>query len=284
MIYSYTIDNEINARDYLLSFYLAKSKVYKLFFEKRVSVNDNIINENYKLLKGDILKINITEEIDFIPEDKKIDIVYEDDYFLIINKPKGIIVHPDDKSKGNTLCNMVASYYKKIGLNINVRYAHRLDYDTTGIIIFVKDYLSFSYMNHYIETHDVKRTYRCLVTGIINKKEGQIVAPISGDRHNSKKFVVSKNGKEAITNYKVIKEYKDYSLVEVLLKTGRTHQIRCHMAYINHPLLGDLLYGANTKLINRVALHSYKLSFIHPIFKREVNLKLDLPSDMKGLV
>ena len=131
-------------------------------------------------------------------------------------KPKGIIIH-DEKTNNNSLSNRVARYYKDNNIDTPVRFAHRLDIDTTGLIIYVKDMLTFSYINHFVENHEIKRTYRCLVSGHLNKKEGTINAPISGDRHNSKKYLVTKNGKEAITFYKVIKEYDDYSLVELLL-------------------------------------------------------------------
>ena len=202
---------------------------------------------------------------DFGIDKLSVDVVYEDDYLLIINKPRGIIIHDDDKKKLNTLSNRVAKYYYDNGLNLCVRFAHRLDFDTTGLIIYVKDSLSFAYMNHFIENHQINRYYLALVEGNFKEKSGKINKNIGKNRHDSKKFIISKTGKEAITNYEVIKNYEGYSLVKLLLETGRTHQIRVHMASIGHPLLGDTLYGKKSNLIDRVALHSFKLSFIHLI-------------------
>ncbi len=283
MIFKYNILEDISLIDYLNSFYLSKSKIYTLFLENRIKINDKLAKREDLLKENDVLSIDDNSHIDFSISDKSIDVIYEDDYLLIINKPQGIIIH-DEKENDNSLSNRVARYYKDNNIDTAIRFAHRLDYDTTGLIIYVKDMLTFSYINHFVENHEIKRTYRCLVGGHLNKKEGRINAPISGDRHNSKKYLVAKNGKEAITDYKVIKEYDGYSLVELLLKTGRTHQIRVHMSYLGHPLLGDSLYGGNNKLIKRVALHSYKLNLFHPVYKKEIEVICKLPSDMKGLV
>ena len=283
MIFKYKILEDISLIDYLNSFYLSKSKIYTLFLEKRIRINNELAKREDSLKKDDILSIDENSKIDFVISDKSIDVIYEDDYLLIINKPAGIIIH-DEKQTNNSLSNRVAKYYYDNNIDTSVKFAHRLDYETTGLIIYVKDILTFSYINHFVENHEIKRRYRCLVKGHLNKKEGTINAPISGDRHNSKKYLVTKNGKEAITNYKVIKEFNNYCLVEVLLKTGRTHQIRVHMSYIGHPLLGDVLYGGDNKLIKRVALHSYKLNLFHPVYKKEIEVSCDIPSDMKGLV
>ncbi len=284
MIFKYKIYQKISLRDYLNSFFISKSKIYTLFLEKRIKVNGGIAKDNTLLNINDIVEIEEEQNIDYAIDNKSVEVVYEDDYLLIINKPKGIIIHDDDKSKLNTLSNRVAKYYKDNGLDLSVRFAHRLDIDTTGLIIFVKDSLSFAYMNHYIENHQINRYYLALVEGNFKEKGGKISKSIGRDRHNSKKYILSKTGKVAVTNYEVIKNYKGYSLVRLLLETGRTHQIRVHMAALGHPLLGDTLYGGKTDLIDRVALHSFKLSFIHPITRQEVVIEKELPADMKGLV
>ena len=274
---NYKIKNSINVRDYLLSFYYSSSKIYKLFLDKKVSLNGEIINERKELNSGDILEIDYDEEIDYKPLEKDLDILYEDDYFLIINKPKNIIIHDEN----NSLCNIVANYYKKNNINLNVRFAHRLDKDTTGLIIFVKCPLCLSYLNHFIETHEIRREYIAIVNGKLNNKKGSIDLPIGEDRHISNKKIVSKTGKKAVTHYEIIEENNKYSMVKILLETGRTHQIRCHFSHIGHPLIGDVLYGDKSKLSNRYLLHSYKISFVHPITNERIEVEAKIPLDFK---
>lgn len=282
--FDYKIEEDINLRDYLLSFYLSKSKIYKLFLEKKVLVNNEFKNDSLNLKKDDIVSILLEEELDFKPIDQKIDILYEDDYFLIINKPSGVIIHSEKDNDLESLSNYVASYYKSKGLNLNVRFAHRLDKETTGVIVYCKDILTHSYMNYYISTHDIKREYRCLVQGIPKERSGRLSYPIGSNRHDSKKMVVSKNGKEAITNFELLYKYKGYSLLRVILETGRTHQIRLHLSHYGNPLLGDSLYGGQKNRIKRVALHSYKIEFIHPVTKEKISVIAEMPSDMKALM
>lgn len=282
--FDYPINEEISLREYLLKFKLAKSKIYKLFLDKEVLVNNKFENENFILKKGNIVSILLNENIDYKPEDYPLDILYEDDYYLIINKPSGIIIHDDDKNKTGTLSNYVAGYYKKKGLNINVRFCHRLDKDTTGVIVVCKDILCHSYMNHYISLHEIKREYRCLCQGIPKNNSMRLEFKMGSSRHDSKKMVITNNGKDAITNYEVLYKYKGYSLLRVILETGRTHQIRLHLSHIGNPLLGDTLYGGQTRYINRVALHSYKISFIHPVTNKTIEVVKDVPEDMKNLM
>ena len=139
-------------------------------------------------------------------------------------------------------------------------------------------------MNHYISTHEIKRKYIALVNNKFSKKNGTINEPIGSDRHINNKYVVYKNGKEAIIHYNVIKEYKNYSLVELILETGRTHQIRCHLSYINHPIIGDKLYGDKSNLASRCLLHSKSISFIHPITKEVIEIDSKIPEDFKELM
>ena len=283
MVFNYKITSNIKLIDYLDSYFLSKSKIYTLFLEKKILVNDHPCKKEDMLKKNDVITIIDDGTLDFRPQKYKLDIIYEDDYLLIINKPCGVIVHPDNKDGLNTLCNYVAYYYKENGIDIPVRYAHRLDTDTTGIIVFCKDMLSMSYMNHYISTHEVKRGYLALIEGQMGKKEGTINLPIGRDRHVNGKRRVSPNGNEAITNYKVLKSYGKYSLVSIFLQTGRTHQIRVHFSHLKHPLLGDILYGAKDFYIDRVALHSSEIIFVHPVTKETMHILCDLPKDMKIL-
>lgn len=279
----YRINEEIRLLDYFNNHFISKSKIHNLFNENRVYADNKLANRDTYLNKGSILEIDYDEEIDYKPVHKDLDVIYEDDYLLIVNKMPNIIIHNDDKNKTDSLCNIVAGYYEKNNIKHNVRFAHRLDYETSGIIIFCKDLLSLGYMNHYISTHDIKREYRLFIEGAMGKKSGVIDLPIGEDRHIRNKKRVSKTGKEAVTGYETIKYLKGYSLVSAKLATGRTHQIRVHFSHIGHPLLGDTLYGGDDYKISRVALHSYRITFNHPITNEKIDLICEMPEDMKKI-
>lgn len=282
--FDYKIKEEMNIRNYLLSFYLAKPKVYKLFLENRVLVNKEVVKENYNLKIGDVLTILLDEDIDYKPQDGNLEVLYEDPYYLIINKPRGLIIYDDSKDKLGTVSNLVAGYYKKMGYHYNIRFCHRLDIETTGVLVLCKDILCHSYMNHMISTHNIRREYHLLCQGHLDKKIGRINLPIGHDRHNAKKMVIAKSGQEAITNYELLKEFKSYSYVSAILETGRTHQIRLHFQSIGHPLLGDTLYGGNTAYMKSVALHSYKIKFYHPVYQKDIEVIKEEPNDFLRLL
>lgn len=276
--YVYISDSEYHSlRDYILSFKYSKTKCYKLFLEKRVFLNDKVAKENDNVKKNDIIKIN-----DYIANHRMVNgnlnIIYEDDNTILINKSAGLLVHSDGNDK-ITLDDYVAAKFPEIP----PMHVHRLDIDTTGIIMYALDPLSFSFYNDALTRHEIKRTYICLCEGIFKVKKGKINKAISTDRHINGKMVVCKNGKEAITNYEVIAELNGASLVRINLETGRTHQIRVHMSYLGHPLVGDSLYGAHIKA-NRVMLHSQKISFYQPFLKKQIVEVIDLPIDMKKLM
>lgn len=280
MKYNYIVNNNTSTVNEFLNFFsLGKSK-YKLI--KSIYVNKVKSNLNTKIKNEDLISIDFEETVDFTAQNKPIDILYEDNYLLIINKPINLMVHPDSKDKVDTLVNYVAHYFKMKNEFRQIHYLHRIDTDTSGIVMFAKDFLTTAAMAKLIEKHDVKRTYLTLVEGILNK-DGTINEPIGEDRHHNQRRRVSKTGKNAITHYKVLKKYNNYSLLEVNLETGRTHQIRVHLSYLKHSLLGDLLYFGNTKLIKRQALHSHKVEFIHPITNELINVECDMPNDMKKL-
>lgn len=268
--------------EYLESYNLGKTKIHLIFNENKIYVNGKNEKRNYILSPDDYVEIEYNEKRDFNPDNKKLDIIYEDDYLLIVNKPKNILVHPDDKNKNGTMCNIVSNYYQNKNIDLSIKYAHRLDLDTTGILIFAKDSLTLASIDKMISTHDLSRVYLCLTSGIFKEKIGTINAPIGEDRHHNQRKRISKTGKSAITHYEVLEEYGRYSLVKVKLETGRTHQIRVHLSYIGHPLIGDILYGGKNE--SRPMLHSYELDFIHPITKKEMYIKKDIPYDMKQLL
>ena len=274
----------LTIKEFLKENNVGRGKIEYIRVNKLSLVNDVFMPLETKLQKGDKLSFIIDENIDFVAENKDIDVVYEDEYVLIVNKPINMIIHPDDKSKGGTLVNLVASYYKKNNIKRKIRYIHRIDKETTGIVLFAKDFLSEAILLKQINNHQIKKYYLALIEGHLKQNKGQIKANIGEDRHINNKMCVSKSGKEALTNYKEIKRFKDYSLVEFELITGRTHQIRVHSSYLNHPLLGDPLYGGNYQYINRVALHSFKMVFIHPITNKEISIISYLNKDMNDLI
>lgn len=280
----YQVNNKFNnmhIKDMLEFYHLGRDKRAKCSF----LLNNNYADINTLIRGGDILTIIYDEDIDFIPEHKHLDIVYEDEYFLIVNKPAGLMVHPDDKSKGGCLTNIVASYYMAKGIKRSVKYLHRIDTDTSGLVLFAKDILTQSYFNFLISSHDIKREYRAIVEGTFNKDCGLINLPIGRDRHISGKRRVSNTGEEAITEYKVLKRLRGgNTLLSVLLHTGRTHQIRVHFSHLNHPLLGDSLYGGKNDLIKRQALHSYSLDFLNPYTDEHIHKECPMPRDMEKLL
>lgn len=271
-------------KEFLKDNNIGRGKIEAIRVSKTSFINGVYANLETKLNEGDVLSFNIDEEIDFVCEDKEIEVIYEDDYLVAFNKPANMIIHPDDKSKGGTLVNLVASYYKRNNIKRKIRYIHRIDKETTGIVLFAKDFLSEAILLKQINNYQIKKYYLALIEGHLKQNKGQIKANIGEDRHINNKMCVSKSGKEALTNYKEIKRFKDYSLVEFELITGRTHQIRVHSSYLKHPLLGDPLYGGNYQYINRVALHSYKMEFTHPITNKEILIISYLNKDMNDLI
>ncbi len=284
MEYKYII-TKFNYQDsvlmFLESFNLGKEKIK--YYQNNLYINNIKVKLTDSISIGDELKIVDDTKLDIKPLNKRLDILYEDDNLLIINKPNKIHIHSDgNENIDNTLSNMVANYYIKKSLDMPVRYIHRLDYETTGIIIFAKDPLTMSYLSLKLLHHELRRDYLAFVEGRI--EEDMIInKPIGRNRHESKKYLISKSGKEAITHLKVEEVYKNRTLVRLSLKTGRTHQIRVHLTSIGHPLLGDTLYGGNTKYIDRVALHSYYVNFINPITGKKIELYSKLPIDMEKI-
>lgn len=282
---SYNVSEKFNNKtleDFFKFYHLGSSKL------DEVSIlinNKDIYNLKTVLKTNDVLTLVYDEDIDFPMLKKYPNIVYEDDYLLIVNKPKNLMVHPDAKDKNGCLVNMVAWYYYKNGIKRSIKYLHRIDTDTTGLVMFAKDILTASYFNYLISEHQIKREYLAIVSGILEPKNGIIDAPIGEDRHDNQRRRVSKTGKRAVTHYETIKELAHhYSLVSMVLETGRTHQIRVHMKYLGHPLAGDTLYGGGVRYIDRQALHSYRLEFYHPYTFLPMKLEAPIPRDMEVLI
>ncbi len=260
---------------------LAKSKINYLLQNRCCFVNGNLYQTLSPLKINDYVMIDISnyERVDYIPEEKELEVIYEDEYLLVINKPSGYIIYPENKDGKHTIANFVAAYYVKHGIKATIRHCHRLDQGTTGCLIFAKDVITHSAMSGLFETRQVKKTYFALVEGVV-KEKGTIDFPIGKDRHINGKMIVYAKGKKALTTYKPLSVKKNRSLLEVSIDTGRTHQIRVHLATIGHPLVGDTLYGASTP--SPMMLHCKTITFIHPITQEKIYLDAKLPVDFKA--
>ena len=275
--------NEILSLEFKISTRL-KNKLIK---KGMIFLNGSVVDTRSNINIGDKLVIDFNYNEDnsnIVPKEIPLDIVYEDDWLLVVNKPSGIAIHPSILHFDNSLSNGIRYYFDKIGLKKKIRPVNRLDTDTSGLVIFAKcEYIQES-LNFQMKDNTFKKEYICLCSGLFDKKEGTINLPIARKEGSIIERCIDENGKKAITHYKVLKEFKDYSLVLCKLETGRTHQIRLHMASTHHPILGDTLYGTSSSLISRQALHSYKMKFVHPITKKELELTANLPKDIKIFV
>lgn len=259
----------------------------KLIKNKKIILNNEDSDTRNIVNKEDIVEIDfgIEEKSDIIPTKMNLNIIYKDEWLLAIEKPAGIAVHPSAIHYNDTLSNGVQYYFNINDIHKKIRPVNRLDLGTSGIVVFAKcEYIQENLIRQ-MTRKTFEKEYLCLVEGIFDKKQGTISLPIARKEGSIiERQIDEKNGKISITNYEVIEEFKNYSLVKCKLETGRTHQIRVHMAYIGHSLIGDTLYGKKSKLITRQALHSNKIKFIHPITKEKITLESKIPKDMEVLL
>ena len=259
----------------------------KIIKEQHVFLNSKIADTRSNISLNDVISVNLDFEEDsenIISTKMKLNIIYEDECFLILNKPVGIAVHPSISHYTDSLANGVKFYFESIGLKRKIRPINRLDLNTSGLVIFAKNEYVQESLIKQMQNKTFKKYYIAFVEGTFADKEGTINLPIARKENSIIERCIAENGQTAITDYKVLSEYDNFSIVECYLQTGRTHQIRVHMSAIGHPLLGDTLYGNSSNLINRQALHSYKISFIHPIIKQTMNFSCDLPDDMNSIL
>jgi 23S rRNA pseudouridine1911/1915/1917 synthase len=268
-------------KDFLSSFSLSSDKI-KYFINNNCCYINGIIDNNKILKEHDEICIDTSfyDNNDILPIKKELNILYEDEYLLIVEKIANCIIYPDSENNDITMANYVSNYYLEKNLDYKVRHAHRLDYETTGVLIYAKDVITHAALSKMIEEKTLVRKYLAIIEGKSQNKKGFIEAPIGKHRHKKNTMLVSKTGKYAKTFYEVKKENNKYSMVLLKLDTGRTHQIRVHMSHINHPLVGDIKYGANIKE-SRVLLHSYIVDFIHPITNIKINVISNMPHDFK---
>lgn len=264
---------------------VSRSKIQEYLNNGYIRVNKKIEKASYKLSLNDVIDIeDFPKEISsLIPENIPLDIIFEDDFLMVINKPIGLVTHPGAGNKEHTLANALKFYSDSLSsLNGDFRpgIVHRLDKDTAGLLVVAKTDASHAFLSEQLKDHTLGRHYYALVLGEIDENNGTIIAPIGRDKNNRLKMAVDLNyGKEAITHFKVIERYQGFTLVECELETGRTHQIRVHFNYIHHPIIGDLVYGKNNRnLYNKgQLLFAYYISFIHPKTKKVMNFKVPLP-------
>ena len=278
------IDNENLRIDTYLSNKLdiSRSKIQKLIKEEKVLVNNKVISNNYKVKLDDEIEIddNLDFNISVEPKNIKIDIIYEDEYLMIINKKSGMVTHPAPGHYDDTLVNALLYYLNK-GKTTNIRpgIVHRLDKDTSGLMVVAKDEKTMELLSDMISKKEVERIYLAVVDGVIEEDTATINAPIGRDPNNRQKMTVTAdNSKEAITHIKVLDRFNNNTYIECKLDTGRTHQIRVHLSYIGHPVTNDPVYGKKADDFGQM-LHSYSIKFTHPVTKKELFFKIDPPKE-----
>lgn len=263
---------------------LTRSAIQKIIDKGEVSINGKVVSKNYKLKLNDNIILNIPEPtvLDIIAEDIPLNIVYEDNYLLVVNKPKGTVVHPAPSNYSGTLVNALMYHCKDSlsGINGVIRpgIVHRIDKNTSGLLIVAKTDIAHLGLAKQIKEHSFTREYEAIVLGRFKTPNGTINAPIGRHPIDRKKMCVTeKNSKEAITHYEVIEQFDKHSYIKCILETGRTHQIRVHMAYIGHSVLGDDVYGKPYKNLEGQCLHAKKIGFIHPITEKYLEFDSPLP-------
>lgn len=271
---------------------LSRTMIQKLIENGEILVNGQKKKISYKVNINDKISINIPEpeKTDLKAQDIPLEIIYEDNDIIVVNKPKGMVVHPANGNPDGTLVNAIMAISKNslsgIGGKIRPGIVHRLDKDTSGIIIVAKNDKAHINLSKQIKDREVKKIYIALVKGSVNENEATIDMPIGRSTKDRKKMAVRKDGKQAITHFKVLKRYLNYTLLEVKIDTGRTHQIRVHMAEIGHPVVGDIVYskGKNEFGVVGQMLHAKSLDFTHPTTGKKMHLEAELPQYFKEVI
>ena len=265
---------------------ISRVAIQRLIEEEKILVNGKKVKPSYKIEEKDIITLDEQppKEISLKAQEIPIEIIYEDKDIIVVNKPKGMVVHPANGNPDGTLVNCLMAICKEslsgIGGEIRPGIVHRLDKDTSGIIIVAKNDKAHINMSEQIKNHEVQKTYLALVKGIVKENEATINMPIGRSTKDRKKMAVTKNGKEAITHFKVLKRYNNYTLLKVQIETWRTHKIRVHLSEIGYPIVGDTTYsnGKNKWNIKGQCLHAKSLKFKHPITGKEMFLEARMPS------
>ena len=271
---------------------LSRSAIQRLIDEENILINNKIAKASYKVQLDDEISLEEVpaKDIELKAQDIPLEIIYEDKDIIVINKPKGLVVHPANGNPDGTLVNAIMAICKDslsgIGGEIRPGIVHRLDKDTSGILIVAKNDEAHINLSQQIKNREVKKTYIALVRGVVKENEATIDMPIGRSKNDRKKMAVDKNGKNAVTHFKVLKRYDGYTLLQVSIETGRTHQIRVHLSEIGYPVVGDIVYsnGKNKFGVVGQCLHAKSLDFKHPITGKEMHLEAELPEYFKEII
>ncbi len=271
---------------------LTRTAAQRLVEQEKILVNRKKQKVAYKVIEGDIVTVEESEAkpIELKAQEIPLDIIYEDKDIIVVNKPKGMVVHPANGNPDGTLVNAIMAICKDslsgIGGEIRPGIVHRLDKDTSGLLIVAKNDKAHVNMSEQIKNHEVKKTYIALVRGIVKENEATIDMPIGRSRSDRKKMAVDKSGRNAITHIKVLKRYDKYTLLEINIETGRTHQIRVHLSHIGYPIIGDCTYsnGKNEFGVVGQCLHAKCLEFKHPVTGKEMKLEAPLPDYFENIL
>lgn len=272
---------------------ISRVMIIKQIQDGKVSVNKEMVNKpSFKVKWNDVIRMEevVAVEIDVKAQEIPIEILHEDDDIIVVNKPKGMVVHPGNGNPDNTLVNAVMAICKEslsgIGGQIRPGIIHRLDKDTSGVLIVAKNDYAHINISDQIKNRQTKKIYTCLVRGVVKENEATINLPIARSDKDRKKMAVSKKGKEAISEFQVRKRYKDYTLLEVVIKTGRTHQIRVHLSHIGYPVVGDMVYsnGKNPFGVKGQMLHAKSIEFIHPRTNKEMSVQAEIPEYFRTIL
>ena len=271
---------------------ITRTSAQRLIEDGNILVNGKNAKVSYKIQENDKISVEIPEpkQIELKAQNIPIEIIYEDSDIIVVNKPKGMVVHPANGNPDGTLVNAIMAICKDslsgIGGEIRPGIVHRIDKDTSGLLIVAKNDNAHVKMSEQIKNHEVKKTYIALVRGVFKKNEATIDMPIGRSTSDRKKMAVNKNGKNAITHIKVLKRFDKYTLLQVNIETGRTHQIRVHLSHIGYPIVGDYTYsnGKNEFDVIGQCLHAQKLEFKHPITQKDMCLEAELPQYFKDIL
>ncbi|NBI05816.1 RluA family pseudouridine synthase [Senegalia massiliensis] len=277
-------EKEIKLKVFLNNKMNLSSRLFKkLIRQKNIFINNKPLSNEFYVYSNDIITIKFEKEQNvYKPQEMDLNIIYEDVDVIAINKEPNILVHPTKNHPQDTITNGIVYYFKKNNIDKKVRLVNRLDMDTSGILIVAKNSYAHGQMAEQFRNNIIKK-YIAVVKGVVKENKGIINLPIMKSREGIKQ-VVDKSGKESITEFEVVERFKDITILSLKILTGRTHQIRVHLSYLGHPIIGDSLYGEESDFISRQALHSYYLKFNRVRDKKEIELKSDLPYDIKALI